>query len=390
MDLSFETNAYNKLIYKSGVPSSGTKGELLKILIPLAICWLPLAVFTLIHHTFWTGNIAASFISSFDTQARLLIAMPVFLLVEKTVGTRLGLILNQFSSAGIIKISEIEKFDDIVKKTTRFLKSNWTDLAVLVICYVQVYFYVTQLNDSDTQISLPSWQLHINENGNQVLNFAGWWSVLISRPFVLYLFYRWLLRILVWGKVLFNISSLDLNLFPQHPDLSGGMGFVGYSLRYFAPVAFGISAILAGVMADLIITSGYHVADFKIIAGAYLVIITLILIVPMISFMGKLIAAREQHIFENNDVANGMYHNLKTKWAKGYYDIKQSDLEEPDFSTVTDMSSIVNNVLHMKALPFTLKDILPLWITAAIPFVFVMAIEVPLSEIVKKLMAMMM
>lgn len=388
MDLSFETNAYNKLIHKSGVPLLGTKGELLKILIPLAVCWLPLAIITLIHHTFWTGNITASFITTFDTQIRLLIVLPVFLLVEKTVGTRLGLILNQFSSAGIIKISEIERFENIVKKNTRFLKSNWTDLAVLVICYAQVYLYVTQLNESP-QISLPAWQLHLNEDGKQVLNIAGWWSILISRPFVLYLSYRWLLRILVWGKVLFNISSLDLNLFPQHPDLSGGMGFVGYSLRYFAPVAFGISAMLAGTMADLIITSGYHVTDFRLIAGSYLVFITLILILPMVSFISKLIAAREQHIFENNDVANGLYHNLRTKWSKGYYDIKQSDLEEPDFSTVTDMSSIVNNVLQMKALPFTVKDILPLWIVAAIPFVFVMAIEVPVSEIVKKLMSMM-
>lgn len=65
----------------------------------------------------------------------------------------------------------------------------------------------------------------------------------------------WLWRILIWGLFLFRVSRLDLQLVPTHPDLVGGLQFVGESLRAFLPVSFTISAIdIQNLIALIVVT----------------------------------------------------------------------------------------------------------------------------------------
>lgn len=383
MGVSFEHNAYNKVLEKTGLAKSGIRGQVIKVLIPFVLCWLPLAILTLVYQTFWTGNAATSFITNFNAQARLLIAMPVFILAEKVVSERVAIILAQFFNSGIIQKEEQNRFDEIIQKNSRFLRSNWTDLVVIVICFLQVFSM--QLYQISSRASLISWQIMFNGE-EAVMNPAGWWYVLVSKPFFLFLFYRWMLRILIFGKVLYKISWLRLNLFAAHSDQAGGLGFLGYTMRYFSLIAFAISVTVAGNMADLILIEGYHLADFKLKALAYFIFITILFSYPLYSFINILIKTRERSIFENYDVANGMYNEFGKKWARGFYDIKREDLERPDFSTITDMSSIMKSVLEMKSLPFAFKDLLPLWFMTLLPFLPVIAMEIPLLEVLTTLM----
>jgi hypothetical protein len=40
----------------------------------------------------------------------------------------------------------------------------------------------------------------------------------------------------------------------------------------------------------------------------------------------------------------------------------------------------------MRFVPFGLRDLIPLWLMTAVPFVFVVLVEVPFFELVKKMM----
>ena len=178
-------------------------------------------------------------------------------------------------------------------------------------------------------------------------------------------------------------------MFPPHPDLVGGLGFLPYSIRYLSPVAFAFSAIIAGNMADFVLIEGAHVLDFKFLAIAYFIFITVLFVFPMLFFSEKLSSAREQSIFENNDYANGIFRELQTKVAlKGFNEVNADDMNSPEFSTVCDMSGVFGNVLNMQTLPFTLKDLLPLWMMTAIPFVFVVFIEFPIIQVLKTVLSM--
>lgn len=377
MKLLFEDHLYNNLLVKVGISATGYRLQFLKVLIPFIICWLPLAFLTLINGTFWTGEITTSFITNFDTQARFLISMPLLIISVKLVSSKLGLILNQFINSGIIFKEDRKSFESMIDKQVRFLNSNWTNLTIILICYLQVFailFY------ESTHTSFLTWQL-IQVDGEPTLNLVGKWCTLVSKPIVLYLLYKWLLRIIVWGNILRKISNFKLNLFPEHPDLSGGLGFLGYVLRYFSPITFAISAVVAGNMADFILIEGLRIADMKLPALGYFIFITLLFTLPMFTFTSKMINAREGSVFENYDFANGMYIELRTKISKAYDKVSKEDLDSSVYSSVSDYNMVVENVLKMKFLPYTLKDLVPLWFTTALPFLAVVLLEIPFVKI---------
>jgi len=142
-------------------------------------------------------------------------------------------------------------------------------------------------------------------------------------------------------------------------------------------------------MADFVLIEGSHVLDFKFLAIAYFIFITTLFVFPMLFFVAKLSNAREQSIFENNDYANGIFRELQTKVTlKGFNQVNAEDMDSPEFSTVCDMSGVFGNVLNMQTLPFTLKDLLPLWMMTAIPFILVVFIEFPILEVLKTVLSM--
>jgi hypothetical protein len=272
----------------------------------------------------------------------------------------------------------------MVQKHVGFLNSNWTNLAIVVICYIQVFsilFY------ESTNTSFLSWQLLTND-GDSALNLVGKWSTLVSRPIVLFLLYKWVLRIIIWGNILRKISNFNLNLFPEHPDLSGGLGFLGYVLRYFSPITFAISTVIAGNMADFILIEGMRIADMRLPAAGYFIFITLLFTLPMFTFTTKMINAREASVFENYDFANGMYRELRLKIAKAYDKVTDEDLASSIYSSVSDYNMVVENVLKMKFLPFTLKDLIPLWFATALPFLAVVLLEIPFIKIFENMLTL--
>jgi hypothetical protein len=382
----FEDNIYNKLLIRVGFKGSGVKSDIFRVLTAFIICWIPMAITTLVKGTFWTGNIAESFITDFDIQARFFISLPIFILADRLVSSRLSLIIKQFVNSGIIGEDIREKFDHIVSSRTRFLRSIWTNLAIFALCYLHV---IIVLFYESTSTSVLSWQI-MESGGEPTLNFAGKWYLLVGGPFVLFLFYRWFLRIIVWGLIMYRISRLDITLFPMHPDLAGSLGFLGYSIRYFSPVALAISASVAGNMADFMLAEGLRLADMKFIGLAYFVFMTIVFTIPLFLFSGKLIDAKEQSVYENNDYTNGIYRELRRKISKGYQKVKAEDLKMPDFSAVADLSAVIENALNMKFIPFTLKDIIPLWTMMAIPFIGVILIEIPVNEILRQLFSILM
>ena len=141
---------------------------------------------------------------------------------------------------------------------------------------------------------IPFW--HKASGGGAGYSWAGWWHTLVSAPVALVLLLGWLWRILIWGLFLFRVSRLDLQLVPTHPDLVGGLQFVGVSLRAFLPLSFTISTIAAGGVAYRVLTMGTSFFTFKYVIAAVVVVVLLLFVGPVLVFGGKLVEARRRGI----------------------------------------------------------------------------------------------
>jgi hypothetical protein len=75
------------------------------------------------------------------------------------------------------------------------------------------------------------------------------------------------------------------------------------------------------------------------------------------------------------------------KFSKGYDKVTQEDLKSPDFSAASDLSAVIENALNMKYVPFTLRDMIPLWGMTILPFLAVILLEVPINELFKVLVS---
>jgi hypothetical protein len=381
MEFTFGNHFYSKFVNKLVASNPGVLAQVRKALFMFVICWLPLAIITLINGSFWSGSKMTSFIANFDAQARFLITMPILLIAEPIISNNLNKILHQFIESGIIPDEEISIFKKFVSKSLQVLHSKWTDIILLLLCYLQVIFLLTY---ESSNTSMLAWQLSDGSDGN-VLNAAGKWNLLISRPLFVFLMFRWILRISIWGVLLTKISRLNLNIYPVHQDMSGGIGFLGYTLSFFSPIAFAFSASVAGSMADYVLVEGTHVYELKFIGLAYLLVITLLFLLPLMAFAIKLRKAREASIFHHYDFANGIYRILQEKTSKKYNEVTAEDLDTGIFSSTSDMNAVMGNVLKMRTIPFTLKDMLPFWIMAILPFIGVISIEIPLAELFNKI-----
>ena len=62
--------------------------------------------------------------------------------------------------------------------------------------------------------------------GNCTRWLAGWWAGLVAMPVLQFLFLRWFFRFFIWARFLWQVSRMDLDLEPTHPDGTAGLHFL--------------------------------------------------------------------------------------------------------------------------------------------------------------------
>ncbi len=100
----------------------------------------------------------------------------------------------------------------------------------------------------------------------------------VSRPLFQFLLLRWYFRLFIWTRFLWQISRLELNLIPTHPDRAVGIGFLAGSSAALSPLLLAHGAMFAGLMANPIFFTGAKLTDFKLeIVGGVVAALMLVL-----------------------------------------------------------------------------------------------------------------
>jgi hypothetical protein len=80
-----------------------------------------------------------------------------------------------------------------------------------------------------------------------------------------------------------------------------------------------------------------------------------------------------------------MGEEFEDKWLKPGNRLAGEALSVPDFSSTTDLYSIVANVYGMQILPFDLKNLILLVVASVLPFLPVALMSAPLDVLLNKL-----
>ena len=210
---------------------------------------------------------------------------------------------------------------------------------------------------------------------------AGWWYVFFCLPILQILLYRWLYTILIWIIFLKNLSKVNLHLSALHPDGVGGLGFLQYTQLSYFPVALAFSALTAGVMNNVIIFAKASIVDYKIAIGSILLFVLLLFIFPLMLLLPLLAKIKRKYFMQYSlqswPVAREYEEQLKAFSATGE--------EKPDASWHVDLIGSFEKTKEMKTILVDKTLLIAFGAAVILPFLPVMAQQVPLKEILMNL-----
>jgi hypothetical protein len=301
-----------------------------------------------------------TFLHDVEVQARFLVALPVLIVGELIVHSRLRPVVQRFVERRIVRGDELPRFEAAIESAVRLRNSIPVELTLLVL----VYTLGLWLWNSRFGIESPTW--YANPGGRWNLTPAGWWYVLVSIPIVQFVLLRWYLRFFIWYRFLWRVSKLNLHLVPIHPDRSAGLAFLGKSAYAFGPILFGQGAILAGLVASRVLYRGESLLSFKLQMLGFVVFIVLAILGPLLMFTPRLAAAKRKGLADYAEVAQGYVDRFEEKWV---LNTPPSDevLGSPDIQSLADLNNSYDIVRGMRPVPFGLEDISRLALATAAP-----------------------
>ncbi|MDF0666061.1 MAG: hypothetical protein P0119_08310 [Nitrospira sp.] len=344
------------------------------------VTWAPLALLAAAQGLVIGPTRLESFLIDFSEHARFLVTVPVFLYAELICGTQLREIVRQFEDAGLVVDEARERFKRLVQETVRLSHSSRAELVILGLAFLHGLFaFLYVLNYPE-----PTWRL-VTRAGGPVPSYAGAWYFLVAFPIYSFLLMRWFWRIGLWWRFLGQVSKLELNLSPAHRDGAGGLGFLSESLSAFAGFGFGVMATAAGVTADFVVYGGDSLLKYEWEVGGLLVLLVSAIAGPLMLFAHRLYEAKESALFRYGALACRHIQEVDRKWLAGR---PLTEDVGSDFRAVAHMGSSVNAVRQMSIVPLYKDDLLKLIVVALLPFLPLLATLVPMDEVLKLMLKM--
>jgi len=345
-----------------------------RALLVVLVSWLPLVLLTSARSVQVGWEPIRSLLFAVDVHARYLLAAPLFIWAEVQCAPRLYAIVRQFVKGGLVPERERDRFEAVVSSTRRLVESPTVEVVVILIACALVAAVVVARPIAE----VSPWQR--DGTAPMALSPAGWWHVLVSVPVLLVLFLGWIWRLLLWTRLLWRISRLNLHLIAAHSDRAAGLAFVGNSVRAFAIVALAVATIAAGKSARIVVVTGELPKQQLYFNIGLLVFVLALFTAPLLVFTPTLLETWRRGVLDYGALADRVGKVFEKKWLDREEQIDQSVLERQDFSATTDLYQIVSNVFAMRLFPLDLTDLVIFACAMLLPFVPVVLLAVP-SEV---------
>ena len=335
-----------------------------RIIVMALLAWLPLLLLSVAEGHAWGRGVALTFLQDVEMHVRLLIALPLFIAAEITGHRRLPPVVDLFLKRGLIPDEARPKFDAAIDAAMRLRNSVAAELLLIAFVYGFGVLFVWR---TQWVLDVTSWY-GVTENGTLVQpSLAGWWAGLVSMPLVQFLMLRWYFRLFIWGKFLWRVSRIELNLMPAHPDGAAGLGFLSKINRAYSPVLMAQGAILAGMIANRIFYAGANLLDFKLEIAGTVGLMMLAVLGPQLVFAPKLRAIRRAGKEEFGTLAQRYVREFDRKWFRGGAAADEPLIGSADIQSLADLRNSFAVVADMRWAPFTLQNVLQLAVITLLP-----------------------
>jgi hypothetical protein len=312
---------------------------------------------------------------------RYLLALPLLVFAELIVTRSLAVHSGYFLESGLVPETDQARYKDAEAELKRLYNSIVAQAVILVLAYALVLALRTIVA---YQPGSSSWERLGRSEGSRI-SAAGWWSILVSLPILMFLLLRWLWRMCAWAWFLYRTSRLPLDLTATHPDRAGGLGFLTWAQASFAPVLAAVSSVLSGSLAGEVMYGGESLGSLKYHVIVFVVISLAFLLAPLLVFFGKLARCRFEAMMEFRMLIWRHDRDFDEKWIRGRGANEESLLGSPDASSLADIAAAFEHVERMRPIPLDNIALLVLVVAAVVPLLPFVASTFPLTDVLEDL-----
>ena len=344
-----------------------------------ALAWLPPALLSVAQGSAWSAALGGrAFLLDPSPYARLLIGIVVLVITERIAKERGAVLVRQFTNAGLVPPEQLAGFATALQRANRLSSSPLAEAVILGLAYAaSIIGVVVSLREVRESWGGTWVDEHVQ------LALAGWWVLLISLPLFWFLLVRWFWRFVVFIRLMWDISQLKLRLVATHPDRSGGIGFLGLYPLLFIGFVFAFSTVVASTALRLVLFANWPV---KSVAGPFaaLVVVALVFFVgPLAVFTPALLRLKRRAVLTYGALAAEHHRAFERKWLNRPPEAGAESLGAPEISSLADLISAVRSINDMRVIPAGKDTLMPLLIATAVPWLPVLATQVPLVELLK-------
>lgn len=332
-----------------------------RILVISMAAWAPLLVLTILGGRF-LGGVKVPFRNDFEVHVRLLLSVPLLILAEVTIHRRMKAIVGQFVRRQIISPPLQVRLGEIVQSALKLRNSAAVELALLALVLIGGGLWWNAF----VSVKADTWYATV-VNGQPMRTPAGIWYQFVSVPITQFILLRWYFRLVIWIRFLWQVSRLNLNLIPTHPDRSCGLGFLDGIVFAMAPFLLAQSCVVAGSLANRLVHEGTKLPDYYIEIGTLAAFLFLITLGPLCLFTPPILKARLLGLQVYGALASDYVRGFQSKWIGGQRPPDEELLGTGDIQSLADLANSFAVVQSIIPFPFGRSSLLGLAVIVALP-----------------------
>ena len=349
-----------------------------RIVVCVAVTWLVLLILSLLQDRALGPTPRESFLLDFAAYARFFVTIPLLIAAEAFLGPPLTNAGRTFLRTDLVRPKDRERFQSAVDRMARLRESRWAELVILALAI----FGSWNLTVEDWYgAKALTWRAV--EGG--AISWAGLWYHGIALPLLQFLMLRWVWRLAIWARFLFDVSRLDLDLVPTHADGFGGLGFLGTAHGFLGIFALALGAILAGNAAFQILYEGAKLRSFETMVLVFPTLCLIVFLGPLAFFIPALERARRDGLKTYGLMVDQYNRAFQEKWTEGRTPPGESLLGSSDIQSLADLGTSYDRVKQMKVFPAARRTIIRIVMMSIAPALIPVLLVIPVAEILKKL-----
>jgi hypothetical protein len=342
------------------------------------LTWAPIAVWALVRDRALPGSVDEPLLQHFGIHVRCLVAIPLFVIAEAVAHGVTTRLVPYFVESGLVSGAVRERFVETLRGVARLRDATlpWVVVASLVVAW-------ELLSPSPAATHELVWD---GEPAGGGFGFGAFWFTWVTRPVFTALLLAWLWRLMLVVVLCARISRLPLALVPTHPDRAGGLGFLEALPIAFSPVVLGVSAVLASRWGHEVLYHGVHVNSLRMPMIAFVVVVLVLFLAPLLVWMPTLAATRKRAVLEYGALVAEHGRRVRRRWILHENVADDGLLAAPEIGPVADTLALYEAVKKMRAVPIGMRSLAAIALPAALPMLPVLAVEIPIKDLLMRLL----